>query len=344
MRRTCITLAVLLLATGVLRAEEVAVEDGPIDLRSALGRMHEEIGTLANEPDFKGIEGRLVKTWKTYVRPRVPGIQRAFRGLMSERRFRIDEKTGFLLGLKPKAWSGMVAQLTKAYSSLASARAGYDKLNVSADSSIRRWQRANRAPRLNVRTPYEARAAHVLSQIRYYRARRVRVPPHLILQHDRYLELAALERLRLEEAYAEWERAQEGALQRIQEHARETQAAAKLQQQRFTLHMQNLQAITSAFMEIDEGDLLHRLEALGPDAAVREQGTKLMKALASGRRQVAGYDTSKSTRWSSLLRQKWLVPRNKLVGLLDRAERAAAASAEAPAPVATPDAQPGSDQ
>ncbi len=345
MRHLCLSLAVVLLSAGVLRAEDAPADEGPIDLRAALGRMHEEIGGLASEPEFKGIERRLVKTWKTYVRPRVAGIQRAFRGLMQERRFRVDEQSGFVVGLKSNAWSGMVSQLTKAYSSLASARAGYDKLNVSADSSIRRWQRANRAPRLNIRTPYELRAARILGQIRHYRARRVVVPPYLILEHDRYAELAALERLRLEEAYAEWERAQEEALRNIQEHARETQSAAELQQQRFTLHMQNLQAITAALMEIDEGDLLYRLEALGPDAAVREQATKLVKALASGRRQVATYDTSKSTRWSSLLRQKWLVPRNKLAGLLDRAERdAAKAAGAAPAPAPTPEAQPGSDK
>lgn len=338
MHRTCTVLLFLALSAGVLQADDGAPADEPIDLRAALGRMHEEIGTHAKEPEFKGIEGRLVKTWKTYVKSRVAGIQRAFRGLMEERRFHIDDADGFLIGLKPDAWNGMVGQLTKAYSSLASARAGYDKLNVSPESSIRRWERANRAPRLTGRTPSEARAASLLAQIRHYQARRVHVPPYLIIQHDRYLELAALERLRLEQAYEEWVRAQEGAIQRIQEHAHETQAAAELQQQRFTLHMQNLQAITAALMEIDEGHLMHRLQALGPDAPVQSQGTELIKKLAGGRRQVANYDTSKSSRWSSLLRQKWLVPRNKLVGLLGRAERAQrdAAPVVTPAPAAVP--------
>jgi hypothetical protein len=346
MRRTCIALAALLLSAAGLHAEDAPAPDGPIDLRAALGAMHEEIGTLAQEPEFKGIEGRLVKTWKTYVKPRVPGIQRAFRGLMEERRFHINAADGYLIGVKPDAWNGMVAQLTKAYSSLASARAGYDKLNVSPDSSIRRWERANRAPRLTGYTPSEARAASLLAQIRHYRARRMHVPPYLILQHERYLELAALERLRLEEAYAEWVRAQEGAIQRIQEHARETQAVAELQQQRFTLLMQNLQVISAALMEIDEGTLLHRLEGLGPDAPVQEQGRELLQELASGRRQVATYDTSKSSRWSSLLRQKWLVPRNKLAGLLARAERDLAeadpVTTPAPVPVPVPETGPGS--
>ncbi len=349
MYRSCTALLFLTLTAGVLHADDRAgTTDAPIDLRDALGRMHEEIGTHAKEPDFKGIEGRLVKTWKTYVKGRVPGIQRAFRGLMEERRFRIDGRDGFMIGLKPGAWNGMVAQLTKAYSSLASARAGYDKLNVSPDSSIRRWERANRAPRLTGRTPSEIRASSLLAQIRHYRARRVHVPPYLIIQHDRYVERAALERLRLEEAYAEWVRAQEGAIQRIQEHARETQAAAELQQQRFTLHMQNLQAIAAALMEIDEGDLMHRLQALGPDAPLQPAGTELLKKLASGRRQIVNYDTSKSSRWSSLLRQKWLVPRNKLVGLLARAERALLkappVAAPAPAAVPAPEAESTSDK
>ena len=291
----------------------------PLDVREELRAVADEIAARASPPQFRGIEDRLAVAWRTHVQRRIKEVRRAFKTLQQERRFQVEPETGEFLRVRTGNWNGVVAQLTKAYSGLATARAGYSKVNTSPDTEIRRWDKANEPPDLKQRTPSEIRAGKLSYEIGSYRARGRRPPVSLVLSYERCLERAADERRQLEAEYDTWKRERKQAVHGIKQHAEETGREAQRQMAEFTALLKRLQRVCAALMEADEAAFKEQIAEYPDDEILARQAKALLTKIASGRRNVERYEARKSSVWSSYVRQKWLLHRNKLRSALSSA-------------------------
>lgn len=303
----------------------------PIDYLGLLARMQDELTYFVSPVTWPGHDNALAYIWKVHVQKRAKRAQRFFEELQKPDRWVIDEQTERARMLRRTSWSPFIQRLAKAYSELAAARDGLERINVSPNSAIKNWLKLNPEPNLNRLTPAERALAAVRGTIRRYRLAGKPVPRYYYLREAELIELALAERRALEVAHAEWIVEREAAIVRIQAAVVETRRVADLEAQRLEQLLRNAQVLVAELQLAEEATLRTALEAYASDEKLAKAAKEDLADMAKGRKAGARYDTRKSSKWSSLVRQGWMRPHNHLVSALSsaaaRAEKAQAENA-----------------
>ena len=341
MRR--LSLAVLLLGAVCLMGPAAHADDPPnaqppqgpppaaqadIDYLGVLGRMQDALSYFVGKVPWPGHDGALAYIWKVHVQKRSKRAQRFFRELQKTSRWEMDEHEERAHRLKSGSWSPFVQRLAKAYSELAAARDGLGRINVSSKSAISNWHKLNPEPNLRKATPAELALTNIRAAIaRYRRAGKV-VPRYYYLREAELIEEALAERRALEAAHAAWIVDREAAIARINAAVIETRKAADVEKQRIELFLRNVQTLVAELQLKEEAVLREAVAAYPDDERLAKAAQKDFKDMAKGRKAGARYDTKKSSKWSSLVRQGWMRPHGHLVSALKSAEARAAKAAE----------------
>ncbi|MDJ0973288.1 MAG: hypothetical protein QNJ98_02350 [Planctomycetota bacterium] len=339
MRR--LPLAVFLLGALLLASPGVAHADDPpnaqppqpapqpdIDYLGLLARMQDELSYFVGTVPWPGHDNALAYIWKVHVQKRSKRAQRFFKELQKTNRWEMDADDERAYRLKSGSWSPFVQRLAKAYSELAAARDGLGRINVSPKSAISNWHKLNPEPDLRKATPAELALTNIRAAIaRYRRAGKV-VPRWYYIREAELIEEALAERRALEAAHAAWIVEREAAIERINAAVIETRKAADVEAQRIELFLRNVQALVAELQLKEEAVLRAALASYPDDERLAKAAKKDLKDMAKGRKAGARYDTKKSSKWSSLVRQGWMRPHGHLTSALKSAKARAAKAAE----------------
>lgn len=326
-------LALLLVVPAPARAEDEAPD---IDYLDLLARTQDELSFFTGKQGYPGHDGALAYIRKTYVVKRAKRAQSYFRELQKPARWVMDEDKERALSLNKDSWSPFIQRLGKAYSTLATARDGYKKINVSPKSAIKNWVRRNPEPNLHKKTPAEVALEAIRRSIRLYIASGKAVPYWMYQREKELIAEALIERRELEALHAQWLENRKAAIEAIHAAVAETKRQAELEMQRLELHLRNMQELVAELQAKEEARLRARVAEFADDATLAAAAKKDFEKMANGRRQQQRYDTAKSSKWSSLVRRGWMQPRSHLVsairsaaGRKARAEKEAAEKAAA---------------
>jgi hypothetical protein len=302
-----------------------------LDFMPLVVGLKEELEQHKKPPAVDGPGGELHAGWRSSVKRRAPRIAAKAKELTRSSLWEFDEKGTAALRLKESQWGPAIRRLAAMYTELGGASKGFDDITVSADRAIALWDRRNPPPVTTGLTPAGVLLRRVRAEIAAYRLLKKIVPGWLLRELDRLILRERVEIAARVEARRRWEEDRARAHAEIQERVEATRVLVEQQQALFDGQMESVRALTAALQDVEEARLKARVDAFSPDDPIHGATQELFPKMARGRVEAERFNDPRTSRWGSLLRQGWMVPRAKILREIAKAEkRAAAASKEKP--------------
>jgi hypothetical protein len=301
------------------KPEGATVPEG--DFRLALGRVQGAVAELKRKPSEAGLYGRREEVWHRYARPRASRLAGQLQRLARASLWVRAKPDGPAVALDPEAWGPLVRGVSSVFASLSTIEGHYRKVRVDGRSARATWLQRHPGPEPIGPTASEPDLAAINAVIRRYVVQGNPVPATVLAERDRLAAVVAEEqRLAREQKRREYEQRREQAYHAIEAHVLRTRTLLRDDVKGMGDQLGRLRALVAAAQEIEERrlqGLVARARAAGgtvPDAE------ELLAALAEGRAAALAFDDERGSRYGSLLRQKWLVPRGKLLKALEHAQ------------------------
>lgn len=321
-------LGLALIALPLTASAEDAPTSRTADFMPRVLALQEAMEAHGEPPSDEGPGRILYKAWKADLKSRSKRLVSKTKSVARESLWEFDEAEGGAVRIKPKQWGPAVRKIASLYTELGAGHKHYGKVRVSPDYAIRLWDKSHPAPRLTGLTSAGGALLRLRRRARYLRSQGLPVPWTLLREIDRYiiLESEEIELRRL--AYQRWEEERRRA--HIEIRARYAEARVLIQAERETLaeEMGALRSLT-ADLQLVEEERLRVLVAGFPEAdPLHASARKSLKIMLQGRKKAARFKDERTSRYGSLLNQKWTVPRGHLLAAVAKAEKRLAAEEE----------------
>ncbi len=292
--------------------------------------LHEAMLDHKKRPLEDGPGGELRGAWKSHVKSRAARLASRAADLKRSSMWQFDAEGSVALHLKATQWSAAVRRLAGLYTDLGAAAGGYGKIGVSPDRALARWDRSNPAPATTGLTPAGVLLRQVRAEIAAFRLLQKIVPRLLLRELERLIRREQVEIVERVEARRRWREDRARAHAEIRAQVAATRALIQDQQARLTSQLAFVRALTAAMQEAEEKRLRAALREHASDAALLTEAQGLLAKMRTGRTNGLSFQDARTSRWGSIVRQRWLVPRTTLLGLLSKAERAAVGAKKSP--------------
>jgi len=275
-----------------------------------------------------GFGGLRFAAWKLYQKPRTGRMRRRLETMAQAGRWTMDGKDR-AVAVAATGWSPMVRSVSAFFSEIGTIQAGYAKVKVSPDRAIRSWIRRHPRPEPVGRVPSEDALDRINGDIRLAIVRGYVVPTSWYVERDRLLRIVAAERAAARErnrlAYVALRRE---TIEGLTRRAEQTRRALRDDGAALDGVMKALRALIADLQTLEQRRLEARVAEAPGDEAWRKKAAQLLKRVERGRRAGGAFSDPRPSRYGSLLRQQWLLPRDKLLAWIKKAERAAARNGE----------------
>lgn len=290
---------------------------GPPDLLAFLGTLQSQIEQLGVPPPKTATDHGLYDAWQAILGPRAGRMAGRMRRLAEKVRWSFGP-TGAAVHLEPGSWEMAVRELAGLYTELDGAFQQYGSVRINLTRP------AGFGPVPPEATPPDPSAPdRALDRLESAEA-------------SLALRAAAGQVIWAEEVVQVWglARAAELEVQRyardLERWQRQVQALADLQArvaygisfQRRSLSLQKfaLRALTAALQAAEEDRLRALALRLPPEGPAAATAQALLEQLRTARNAAESHRGSSAADWGSVLRQRWLGPRTRLLILLAQAE------------------------
>ena len=280
-----------------------------------------EMKKHAEPPVDEGPDRVLYFAWKKNVKPRAKKLASRAHDLTKDSLWAFDDESGVATHVGPKHWTRMVSLLGKLYTELGAALKNYDKTLVSPDVAIREWDRRHPEPRLHGLTPAGHHLAKIKIKIKKLKILGKPIPVTLTYQYNHYSTLAAQEVELRREAHRRWREDRRQAHLDIRARHAEMKVYLDAHRQVLVDQMGAVRQYAADLMRAEE-DRLRAVAASYPERdKVHADAKRLLKEMAKGRQRVLAFADARTSRWGTLIRQKWMKFRGYLVRDIKNAER-----------------------
>lgn len=325
----CVLLLLLVLAPSV-RAEDAAEDASPEvaiphgDFLTALGALEDGVAYFVARPADAGLYGKHDETWKRYAKPRAKRMRSRVTLLRKPKLWILTEGDApKAIALDEGSWSALVKGLTSLYAELGTMRARYAEQRVTSSKAERAWLRRYPRPEPIGRVPSRDALEDADRAILEYRLAGEVVPYRLISLRARLAEAVAREEEEARERKRrEYERRKYAAFAEIERHVTATNGALAGDVDRLRGQQQAVQDLVAAAQASEEARL-KKLVADAPKTGNHLKDTATwFQAMAEGRHAAQTFRDKRSARWGSLVRQKWMTFRPKLLAAIKKAHKA----------------------
>ncbi len=295
------------------QAGEPAPPEAP-DLLVFLATLEAQVAALGRPPPRTPTDHGLYDAWKAILEPRA--------GRMAGRLRRLSEKPRWVRGpdgrvqhLQPASWDAAVRELAGLYTELDGALQQYRTVRITL---TRPTSFGNVGPEPGPPDPtapdralerLESSAATLATKAASGQV----IWAEEVVQYWNLLRTAEIEVERYARDLERWER----LLQQVSDLQARVAYGLSFQRRTLSLHKFALRAVTAALQAAEEDRL--RGEAarlLPPGSPAAEQAAQLLEGLRGARNAAEAHGSGSAAQWGSLLRQRWLGPRARLVALL----------------------------
>jgi hypothetical protein len=152
---------------------------------------------------------------------------------------------------------------------------------------------------------------------------------HLFREIDRYVILQAQEIELRREAYRRWEEDRRRAHLEIRARYAEARVLVEASRDELAAEMQVLRALTADLQLVEEERLRALVSSFPERDPVHASAKKYFKTMVQGRKAALRFSDPRTSRYGTLLNQKWTAPRKHLLTAIKKAERREAEAEEA---------------
>ena len=326
----CLLVLVLVLVLLAAPAPWARAEDPPTppvdplvpagDFRAAVDLLQQGIEAYRQPPEDAGLYDRRLDAWKGVIKPRVGRMVMRLKQLQADSLWIRTGAEGPAIAVAPDGWSPLVRGAASLFTELGTIVARYRDVRLDPKHARDLWIHRNPKPDPIEPTPTEPALAELNGLIARYIRLGHPVPAHLLRERAEYASIVAAEQAAArEQKRREYELRKEQAYQAIESRVRETRGLLERDSTVFEEQMHDLQALLAGAQELEERQLRQQVEAAQAGGAKVEDAAPLLAALAAGRLEGTSFRDPRSARYGSVLRQKWMTPRSKLLKAIDRA-------------------------
>ncbi len=313
-----------LLVAGTAQADKPKVKvkkHKPVDIVAMVEELADEVRASTRRPRDGGHDDKLHEAWKLHVSKKARRMVARPRDLAKDHLWIVPEGKSAAAWLKPSQWSGAVKRLAGLYTELGTAAQKYGRVNVSGTKAVRQWDRNNPPPKMKGLTPAGVQRVRVERLIDdCIRAGEV-VPTYLRRDLASLIALEAAEIREREERYERWKKDKVDARKAIEADVQGTKDALRAQRDVFYAQMKKTRELCAAMQVLEEKRMRGELDALPEDDPVHTSSAKHLSDMEKGRKKALRDSSSRTSKWGTLVRQGWMVPRNRLKSSIGAAKR-----------------------